>query len=195
MFSRPLRIPEADAQRLGRAVLPLAVSLAGFGIFGLAARYQRSALLCFLCLGTFIPLSANLGMGVTDVIFEAKSGRQIARQLSVVPPGTELACLECFPNGVPFYLGRMITLISRDGDELKSNYIIYALAKDPQWPKQIVPLADFDHWLTSRKTPVYLMVRQVDRGKLESITAACGATIQSIASGYFGALLPPPEGG
>ena len=151
--------------------------------------------MCFLCLGTCIPLSASLGFGATHIIFEAKSGRQIARQLSAVPPGTELACLECFPNGAPFYLGRTMTLISRDGDELTSNYITYALARNPQWPKQIVPLADFHYWLRSRKTPVYLMVRQADRDKLECLTASCGATIQSLACGYFGALLPAPRGG
>ena len=152
MLARPLRIPVADAERLGRAVLPLAVALAVFGVFGLVARYRRSVSLCFLCFALFIPLGANAGMGVIDVIFGAKSGRQIARQLSAVPAGTELACLQCFPNGVPFYLRRTATLISRDGGELTSNYIIYSLKKDPQWPKQIVPLADFDAWLASQKT-------------------------------------------
>ena len=142
-----------------------------------------------------MPLSASLAMGVIDVIFEAKSGRQIARQLTDVPAGTELACLQCFPNGMPFYLGRTVTLISSNGGELTSNYIIYALAKNTTWPEQIVPLASFDRWLTSQKAPVYLIVRQADRAKLESITAACGATIQSLASGYLGARLPAPGGG
>ncbi len=106
LLARPLRIPVADAEHLGRAAVPLAVALAVFGVFGLVARYRRSVPLCFLCLALFIPLGANAGMGVIDVIFEAKSGRQIARQLSALPAGTELACLECFPNGVPFYLRR-----------------------------------------------------------------------------------------
>ena len=194
LLSRPLRIPVADAERLGRAVVPLAVSFAGFGAFGLAARYRRSASLCFLCFATFNPLGANLSMGVIDVIVEAKSGRQIASQLAAVPAGTELACLECFPNGVPFYLRRTVTLISRDGGELTSNYIIHALARNPHWPGQIVPLADFDHWLASQKTPVYLVVRQADRNKLERIAAACGAAIQTLASGYLGAQLPAPGG-
>lgn len=195
LLSRPLRIPGPDAARVGRAVVPLAISCAGFGIFGVVASCRRSVLLCFLCLGTFMPLSASLGMGVINVIFEAKSGRGIASQLSALPAGTELACLECFPNGMPFYLGRTVTLISRDGGELTSNYIIYSLAKNPKWPEQIVPLADFDRWRTSQKAPVYLIVRPADRDKLENITAACGATIQSLASGYLGARLPAPGGG
>ena len=110
-------------------MVPLVVALAVFGVFGLVARCRRSVSLCLLCLALFIPVGANAGMGMIDVIFGAKSGRQIARQLSALPAGTELACLECFPNGVPFYLGRTVTLISRDGGELTSNYIIYCLGK------------------------------------------------------------------
>ncbi len=86
--------------------MPLAVALAVFGVFGLVARWRRSVRLGFLCFALFIPLGANAGMGVIDVIFDANSGRQIASQLSALPAGTELACLQCFPNGVPFYLQR-----------------------------------------------------------------------------------------
>ena len=128
------------------------------------------------------------------MIFGAKSGRPIARQLSALPAETELACLECFPNGVPFYLHRTATLISRDGGELTSNYIIYSLKKDPHWPKQIVPLADFDAWLAARKSPVYLIVRRSDTNKLETIAAARGATVQPLGSGLWGAQLPAPGG-
>jgi hypothetical protein len=194
MLARPLRIPVADAEQLGRAIVPLAVSFAVFGVFGLVARCRRSVSLCFLCFALFMPLGANAGLGVIGVIFGAKSGRQIAGELSALPAGTELACLECFPNGVPFYLRRTATLISREGGELTSNYIIYSLKKDPQWPKQIVPLADFDVWLASRTTPVYLIVREGNRSKLETIAAARGTTVQPLSSGYFGAQLPAPGG-
>ena len=172
LLARPMRIPLSDAAGLGRALVPLVVSLAVFGIFGIVARCRRSGSLCLLCFALFILAGGNAGMGIIDVIFGAKSGRQIASQLSALPAGTELACLECFPNGVPFYLRRTATLISRDGSELTSNYIIYSLKNDPQWPKQIVPLTDFDAWLASQKTPVYLIVREGNRSKLETIAAA-----------------------
>ena len=194
LLDRPMRIPMADAEGLGRPMLPLAIALAAFGVFGVVARYRRSVSLCFLCFALFMPLAANAGMGVINVIFDVKSGRPIARQLSAVPAGTELACLECFPNGVPFYLRCTAMLISRDGGELTSNYIIYSLKEDPQWPKQIVPLADFDAWLASPKNPVYLIVRQSNRNKLETIAAARGATVQPLACGYWGVQLPAPGG-
>ena len=193
-LARPMRIPVADAEQLGRAMVPLAVALAAFGVFGLVARCRRSVGLCFLCFALFMPLAANAGMGVIDVVFNAKSGRTIASRLPALPAGTELACLECFPNGVPFYLRRTATLISRDGGELTSNYIIYFLKENPQWPKPIVPLADFDVWLASRTNPVYLIVRQSNTNKLEIIAAARGATVQPLTSGYWGAQLPAPGG-
>jgi hypothetical protein len=87
-----------------------------------------------------------------------------------------------------------MTLISRDGGELTSNYVIYSLKKNPQWPEQIVPLADFDAWLATRKTPVYLIVRQSETNKLETIAAARGATLQPLGSGFWGAQLPAPGG-
>jgi 4-amino-4-deoxy-L-arabinose transferase-like glycosyltransferase len=194
LLARPLRIPAADAAGIGRAMVPLVVSLAVFGVFGAVARWRRSISLSLLCFALFIPVGTNAGLGVIDVIFSAKSGRQVARQLSMLPAGTGLACLECFPNGVPFYLRRTMTLISRDGSELTSNYIIYSLKTDPQWPEPIVPLADFDAWLASQKKPVYLIVRQSNRDKLETIAAARGATVQILSPDFLGAQLPAPGG-
>ncbi|MGO8838760.1 MAG: ArnT family glycosyltransferase [Limisphaerales bacterium] len=196
LLARPMRIPVADAEQLGRAMVPLAVVLAGFSVFGLVARCRRSALLGFLCLALFVPLGANAGMGLIGVLFDAKSGRQIARQLAALPAETELAGLECFPNGLAFYMGRTVTLISRDGGELthESNYIKYALAKDSRWPQQIVPLANCDTWLALQKKPVYLIVRQSNTNKLGAIAAARGATVQPLPAGYWGAQLPAPGG-
>ncbi|MGA2788583.1 MAG: glycosyltransferase family 39 protein [Verrucomicrobiota bacterium] len=194
LLARPMRIPVADAAGLGRVLVPLVASLAAFGVIGAVARYRRSIPLCLLCFALFIPVGANAGMGVINVIFSAKSGRQVASRLSALPAGTELACLECFPNGLPFYLRRTATLISRDGSELTSNYIIYSLKKESPWPEQIVPLADFDGWLASQKTPVYLIVRQSNRNKLEAIAAARGATVQILSPEFLGAQLPAPGG-
>jgi 4-amino-4-deoxy-L-arabinose transferase-like glycosyltransferase len=194
LLARPMRIPVADAAGLGRAMVPLVVALAVFGVFGAVARCRRSVPLCLLCFALFIPVGANAGMGVIDVIFGVKSGRQVAGQLAALPAGTELACLECFPNGVPFYLRRTAKLISRDGGELTSNYIKDSLKKNPQWPEQIVPLADFDAWLASQKTPVYLIVNHSNRNKLETIAAVRGAMVQILSPEYLGAQLPAPGG-
>ncbi len=194
VFAKPLRIPVAEAARFEQAALGMGTLMAGFGVLGLIARYRRDVALGFLSLTLFPALFLHVNTSVLQVIFDAKSSRQLALQLSSLPAETELACLRCFPNGLPFYLKRTATLISRDGGELTSNYIISRLEKDPQWPQQIVPLAKFDDWLASRKKPVYLIVRESDRSKLEAIAAARNATIQPLVQGYLGAHLPAPGG-
>ncbi|MCX6923109.1 MAG: glycosyltransferase family 39 protein, partial [Verrucomicrobia bacterium] len=187
---RSLRIPAADAEQLSRVTVTVVLVLLGFGTFGLLARYRRSISLCFLCLALFPPVSVHAGAGALEIVFGAKSGRRIASQLAALSPQTELACLECFPNGLPFYLSRTATLISRDGGELTSNYILSTLEKTPEWPAQIVRLSDFDEWLATRKTPVYLIVRQKGRGKLEGIASARGAAVQPLSPEFWGAQLP-----
>ena len=194
LLAKPLRIPMSDAEGLGQAAVPLVVLFAALGAFGWVACWRRNVSWCFLSLALFSPLGVNLGVGIFDVIYDAKSGRRIADKLSPLTADTELACLECFPNGVPFYLSRTATLISRDGGELTSNYILYCLKNDLQRPKQIVPLAEFDEWLASRKTPVYLITRQADRNKLETIAAARSATVQVLSPAFLGAQLPAPRG-
>ena len=133
-------------------------------------------------------------MGALHVVFAAKAGRAVAEALGNLPPGTELACLNCYPNGLPFYLGRTATLISRNGNELTSNYVIYALKHETNWPPQIVPVTNFDNWISAQKQPVYLMVRQSDTNILETLAAARGATVQTLPHGYWGAQLPAPGG-
>jgi len=140
----------------------------------------------------FIALAANAGMGVIDVIFAAKSGLPVADGLATLPADTELACLECFPNGLPFYLRRTATLISRNGGELTSNYILYALKKEPDWPKQIVPSTNFDSWLASRTKAVCLIGHESATNRLAAIAAGHGGTIRPLASGFWAAQLPAP---
>ena len=167
---------------------------AAFGVFALIARYRLNVAMGFLCLALLPPLCLHANARVFEIIFDAKSNRQLARQLSGLPAGTELACLECFPNGLPFYLNRTATLISRDGGELTSNYIVSCLKNKPQWPPQIVPVAELDEWLASRKTSVYLIARESGRSRLEKIATARNATVQHLWSGYLGAQLPAPGG-
>jgi hypothetical protein len=194
LLARPLRLSVVEAKQLGRWAIPLAFLLTGFSLFAMLARWRRSATLCILSLAAFPPLLVQLNVGVLEVVFEAKSGRRIAGDLSAIPRTTELACLECFPNGLPFYLSRTATLISRDGHELTSNYIITCLEKAPQWPQQIVPLAHLDGWLASRRAPVWLIVRPEDRERVKTLVAARDVTLQSLSSGFLVAQLPARGG-
>jgi hypothetical protein len=194
LLARPLRIPVADAERLAHWALPVAVVCGVFGVVAWVARHRHSPSLCFLCLALFPPLVLNINLGMIEVVIDAKSGRCLANQLSTMPLETEVACLECFPNGLPFYLCRTAILVSRDGSELTSNYIVGQLKKAVTWPQNIVPTAEFNGWLASRRTPVYLIASQDSYGTLAAIAAARGATVQPLARGFMGAQLPAKEG-
>ena len=193
-LAKPLRMTVEDLHLLSRGLLPLTLVVAAFGLLALLASYRRNVALCFLCLAAFAPLLIHLNVGMLDVVFDAKSGRRIAAQISSLPGKPELACLECFPNGLPFYLGRTATLISRDGHELTSNYIISCLERDSRWPQQIVSLTDFPTWLESRRKPVYLIMREEDRDKAVSIAEARGARFQPLGSRLLGVEIPAREG-
>lgn len=193
LLAKPLRISVVAAKQLGQSALPLALLLAGFSLVATVARYRRSPALCILCLTVFPPLLIHLNTGVLNTVFDAKSGREIASQLSGLPGRTELACFECFPNGLSFYLGRTATVISRDGRELTSNYIISALERK-QWPKQIVPLSDFDDWLTSRKEPVCLILRRTDLARVETLAASRLTAVRALSPDFLVAHLSAPEG-
>ena len=139
VLCRSLRIPAADAEQLGWATVAVVLCWWGSGCLDwwpvtaeaspFASYASPSSRLCAL----------NASAGAFEVVFSAKSGRQIASQLRRCRAETEVACLECFPNGLPFYLSRTATLISRDGGEMTSNYIISTLERDVPVAAQIVP--------------------------------------------------------
>ncbi|MBE3087973.1 MAG: hypothetical protein IMZ71_02495 [Chloroflexi bacterium] len=133
-----------------------------------------------------------MNLSVFDVIFDAKASRQVARQFPALPPHTELAGLACYPNGLSFYLGRTMTLITADGRELGSNYVLFMLKNRSPWPENLVPLADVETWLATRSTPVFLIVRQTDRANARSVVATKGAVVQELSRDYLGILLPAP---
>jgi 4-amino-4-deoxy-L-arabinose transferase-like glycosyltransferase len=193
-FIKPLRIPVAVAEQLGRYAVPLTILLAVFGLGALVARWRRDVRLGFLCMALFPPLFVNLNLGLAEVGLLPRSGRALAERMPVLPADTELASLDCFPNGLAFYLGRTLTLISADGGELTSNYILFSLKKNPHWPQNIVPKEKFESWLASRKTPVFLIMKRKHRAKIEALAASRGGTLRELTPAYVGALLPPQGG-
>jgi 4-amino-4-deoxy-L-arabinose transferase-like glycosyltransferase len=192
LLAKPLRIDVTDAERIGRGVLPLTVLLVVLGAVGWMAWRRSNVWLSFLCLALFAPLGANTGLSMVHVVYDAKSGRRMAEKLATLPAGTELVCFQCFPNGLLFYLQRPITLISLDGHELTSGYIGHTLSTAPQWPAQIVRLSDFNSWLASHKTPIYLIVRDSERVRLEAISR--GAAVETLTPGFLGIQLPAAPG-
>jgi hypothetical protein len=125
---------------------------------------------------------------------EARSTHALASRIPALPAQTEVACLECFPTGLPFYLNRRVTIISKDGNELTSNYIMFMLRKTSSWPLTVVPASEFNRWLGEQNRPVYLIARKKARETLDAVAAHRGVGVTELVSGWWGALLPAPAG-
>jgi hypothetical protein len=135
-------------------------------------------------------LVANLRLPA--VVMEANGARQLARQIPPLPPNTELASIACYPSGLSFYLGRTMTLITQDGNELTSNYILFNLRKQSPWPRNLLPMAEIPKWLASRKTPAFLILQQEFRTNAQALINIRGAVVHELPPKYFGILLPAP---
>jgi 4-amino-4-deoxy-L-arabinose transferase-like glycosyltransferase len=194
LLAKPLRITERDAGQLGHGALPLAVLLLVLGAVSWMAWRRRSVWLAFLCFTLFAPLGANAGIGAIHVLYEARSGRRMAEKLSSVPGGTELVCYQCFPNGLSFYLGRPVTVVSLTGQELSSGYVVDRLGRDPNWPKQFMHLGDFNDWFATNRASIYLIVRDSDRARVEAIGRERGASVENLPPGFLGVYLPARPG-
>jgi hypothetical protein len=109
-----------------------------------------------------------------------------------LPPSADLACLECFPTGLPFYLHRQVVLISADGHETTSNYVVFNLQRHQPWPEEVVPWEKREDWLASRGHSVYLLARQRHKAELESLAARGRSTVTELLPGWWGTLLATP---
>jgi hypothetical protein len=118
----------------------------------------------------------------------------LSQKIPPLPPETRLAFLECFPSGLPFYLDRTATLFTKDGSEITSasNYILFRLKNDPAWPTNLVPLTNFDLWISQRKQPVYLVAREKNRAELEAVVGNQKTDIQPLTPPFIGVLLTAP---
>jgi len=146
--------------------------------------------------GTAVIPFVLLPLSLVSVVFggvrryaEARSARPLAGRITALASGADVACLECLPTGLPFYLGRPVTVISRDGRETTSNYIVFSLSRARQWPPVIVPLAARDQWLAGRERPIYVVANDGRRASLDSLAGVAGTRSVAITRGWWGALL------
>jgi len=137
-----------------------------------------------------LPLSlVSVVFGGVRQYAEARSARSLASRISTLAPDVDVACLECLPTGLPFYLERPVAVITRDGRETTSNYVMFSLSRARQWPPVIVPLASRDQWLGERQQAIYLLANDRRRAALDSLAGRTGTRSVEIAPGWWGAQL------
>ncbi|HAB17131.1 MAG TPA: glycosyltransferase family 39 protein, partial [Verrucomicrobiota bacterium] len=189
-----LQIPKVDLTQFSFAFIPMLILALVIVVTAGWSWYRQQAGTSIVAFGLLPVLLVVLGSGAFSAIYERRSARGIAAVLPVLPAATELAFYRCMPNGLPFYLRQTGTLITKDGGELSSNYVKFALRRNPSWPKGMVPLDGFESWLASRRSPVYLIAYDSDEGWLRELAAKRGTTVQPLPQRFFGALFPAPRG-
>jgi 4-amino-4-deoxy-L-arabinose transferase-like glycosyltransferase len=178
-------------ERFAPSFPAMALSLGGVALLAAVAfrlRDSRWAFAAFLSAPLLI-LTAHFDL--LPHYADARSSRRLVERLPAsLPENTEFACLKCLPHGLPFYLKRLVTVISDDGRELTSNYVLFSLASGKPRPERIMPFARMERWLASRDRPVFLIAKHEKRAVLEAIAAAYGVPVNDLGAGYWAALLP-----
>jgi hypothetical protein len=173
--------------------LPMAISFGIVAVLSVLAFRTRNIGLTFVAFISFPLLLVSANFDVLSLYAQSRSSRSLAEHISItLPADAELACLQCLPNGLPFYLKRLITVLSEDGKELTSNYIVFTLNSNKLWPEGIVPTAQWHHWLATRPHPVYLLAKKDRLAQLKDIALEYGVKVVDVGSDYSAALLPTP---
>jgi len=123
----------------------------------------------------------------------ARSAKPLADALAALPDRTEIACLESYPAGLSFYLGRTLTIISADATPLRSNFIEYWLRQVPVRPPTLVTPSAREGWLATRTTAAFILAPDRSRADLESWMGS-RTPVRAAAPGWWGVLVPIPAG-
>jgi 4-amino-4-deoxy-L-arabinose transferase-like glycosyltransferase len=185
--------PDIDPTRIQTAWLPLLVMTCAVAIVAILGWSLRKPGWGAAAFGVFPMLLVTLGGDVFLAVYDSRSARKMAQTMPRFSEETQVVFYRCMPVGLPFYLGRTGTLITKDGRELASNYVKYSLARHPERPPGIVDFDQFTVWFQQVRTPVYLVVQRHDEPWLRELAASRGATVQGFFQGYYGALIPPKE--
>jgi len=179
--------------RLERDLGILVVSLLVLAVAAFGVRLWRDVRLALALFALPAVLFLSVGFGTAARYAEASSARALARAIPPLPPGSIVACLECFVVGLPFYVGEPVIYITERGrGGLTSNYVRYRLKRGAAWPATLVPLNDREQWLARQTVPVYVLTKEYGRPLLDDIARHRGIAVVKVHPGWWGALVPRP---
>lgn len=154
-FHRTKMKPEIAAVA-DETAIALGVAFLLAGLVALFAK-RRDVLLAALTVPMIVlPLAAN---PLLHALGERRSTRSfVAEMRPHLTPGTEVVGVEAFTGSLAFYLRRPVTVVSADGSELTSNYLMRRYeryATNPASP--LKPLSYFEQSLQRREPRVYVL--------------------------------------
>ena len=189
--ARPRWLTDESLGRFGPLLPRLVISLGSMAVLGLIAHSTRNLRLSLLALLAFPVLLLTLNFDLIPRHAGIKSARALYQQLPAsLPADTEFACIACMPHGLPFYLGKPVTVFTKEGKELTSNYVLFSIKTGKPWPERLIPYDQLDSYLAARQHPVFLMARSDRQAQLESLSQPHGAGILNFNDHYIGALIP-----
>jgi len=194
VLERSLKVEAGELDRVTALCARLAIGLLLAAVVAGIARWRRDVRALFAAFGLFPLVLLTVGFDGIRLYANAKSSRTLTDRLPTLQARTEIACLECFPTGLPFYRKELVSVLTQDGDELTSNYIVFMLKKTKPWPPGVVPMDERDRWLASRDHPVLLLARRNAVDDLKSIAANRSVPVTELGLGWWSALLPAPGG-
>jgi 4-amino-4-deoxy-L-arabinose transferase-like glycosyltransferase len=142
------------------------------GIAALALARHRAWTLCALALPVCaVPIA---GMPLLRALGDDRSAAGLAAAMRPwVSDRTEIVAIETFPLSLPFYLQRPLTLVTRDGRELTSNYVPRRLDDFRRAPGSLLrPPEWWDDALTFCERPRLFVVRVDDGPARDRLAAA-----------------------
>ncbi|MGR8999216.1 MAG: glycosyltransferase family 39 protein [Gammaproteobacteria bacterium] len=176
-------------------LLPMTITFGIVAFLSGLALWTRNMRLIFAAFISFPLLLLTVNFDLFVLYAQTRSSRSLAEQIPItLPPATELACMECLPHGLPFYLKRPVTVLSRNGKELTSNYVEFTLNSGKPWPEGIVPLAQWSHWFATRTHPVYLLAKKNQLTVLKAVAEQRGVKAVELGFDYWAVMLPTPKG-
>jgi hypothetical protein len=189
------RLPPKTAEHLLPLVPafgPIAALLAITAALALLAFFRREprvGLFAFLLFSVGLVFLAIQHIGPYA---GSRSAKELAGALPALDDEAELACYMCFPNGLPFYLKRPITVISyKDGREMESNYVRFKLLDNPDWPKTVVRERTITRWIHDSRRPIYLMAIESERDHVRRILGRPTLEFRHLSGDYWGAWISP----
>lgn len=193
VLARPRWLTDDALLRFGPLLPGLVVTLGSMALLALIAATTRGPRLALLAFLAFPVLLLTFDFELIPRHASQKSAHTLFEQLPAgLPADTEFACMGCMPHGLPFYLGKPVTVFTRDGGELTSNYVLFSLGSGKPWPERLIPYANMKSYLASRPGPVFLMARKPQRAELEAL-APVEAGVLTFNDDYLGTLLPASE--
>lgn len=159
------------------------VLLATFALMSLVRKRPRLHFMAYM----LVPLlTLTVNFPLFEVHARHKTGKALASHVAaLVPDNTRLVCVQCFPNGLAFYLQRTMDVVTAEGAEFTSNYIPYYLKGHPDWPENFIRPEAFAAWLAKQPRPVFVMAGPQAIDFMKVLQTAYQGPLTELEHGYL----------